>query len=279
MYLEANNTQKKGETNMTKTLKDGLTLEEMKEQGHISKEVELATLLELYYENEVEILRAVKIGYENEEDRYRGHYEGELYELEAKQVKFKNIYEGPTIIKESPEDGYVIKFYGAEESANRELNRLESSGLPSIDSEIYEFEKRLEELGLDPYEITINVEREINNGGHSFSYQVFYNEVLLLDNCFSLDGLRVAECFRLITSIRKGIYCFHIEEISKEKDGFNRYYNVTFTKGQFETTHQVEINPLKFPQGQTRNTLEVILDSIDHTSLHVEYLDWVADNA
>lgn len=264
---------------MTKTLNEGLTLEEMKEQGYISKEVELATLLEMYYESEVEILKKVTIGYVNEEHRYIGHQEGEMSELKAYLVKFKNIYEGNATIKESLEEGCEIKFYVTEESAEMALYRLESSGLQSISTEIYEFERELEELGLDEYDITINLVREINNGGNFHSYQVFYNEVLILDNCFSLDRIQAISCCNSINSIRKGVETFKIEEISKEKDGFNRYYEVTFTKGQFETTHEFKINPLKFPQGQTRNTIDVVMETMDFDSLHIEYLDWVAENA
>lgn len=261
---------------MSKTLKDGLTLEEMQEQGYISKDVEIDSALDFYFDNEVERGRNVTIGFDNAEERYNGYKDKEYLVRNAEQVKIQGIYDGPAIITESMNNGYEIEFYDNEETVMKELDRLEKSGIPSIDEEIKEFEDKLQEIGVDTYGINITVLPERNNGGHFHSFQVENHGMLLLDNCFVLDDERAMECSTMINSLGKEIEGFHIEGIEKERDsiGFNRYYNVTFTKEDFETTQELEINPLVFAQGQTRNTLDVIMENVDFDSLREEYKEW-----
>lgn len=261
---------------MSKTLKDGLTLEEMQEQGYISKDVELDDVLEVYYSGNSVQGREVTIGFDDVEERYKAYKDREYIVRAAEHVKMESIYDGPAVLIQSMYDRCELRFFDSEESVMQELDRLESSGLLPIDSEITEFEKKLEELNVDTYGINIKVLPEHNNGGHFHSYQVENYGTLLLDNCFVLDEERAMECSTMINSLGKEVEGFHIEGIEKERDsiGFNRYYNVTFKKEDFEATQEVAINPLMFPQGQTRNTLDVIIENVDFDSLREEYQEW-----
>ncbi len=223
-------------------------------------------VVDTFIESDNEAICEVLIGYRSEEDQTIGYFKGrypdiaQLYEFKIEDGINKGIYY--LLITESY-DEYTYQICKNKTFALKEIAELENSEFPNIDDLISTFKCHFIE------DIRVEVKKEHNNGGHFHSYNIYYNDELILDGVFSLNEDIIAETKACIELIDDEINGYKINSIKKCKGNpsWNKSYVIEFEKKSITVEYEVNLDGyahcIGMGQGQPKTIAQVINNLVD----------------
>lgn len=213
----------------------------------------------------------------------------DLFALIEKNVSVKDeLEEFVTVLKEhgyksgcsliwvDDYNGDEYYFYSDKEEAKTQFDYLKDSEEPFIENEIDVFKSAIkEELN---YGVQVKVKSEC---GHPFyTYNVYDNDVLIVDGTYDLDEAAKTD---VINYIEFKNYLesqnLYLDSIEKQIDGFTRYYIISIGMyGKYGTVDiEVPMDGKAFSkgyyQGVKRSLVDVFKDFVDMDDLMQQFKD------
>lgn len=173
-------------------------------------------------------------------------------------------------------NGDEYYFYSDPEEAKARFDCMKDSEEPFIEDEIDTFKSTIKEA-LN-YDVQVEVKSEV---GHPFyTYNIYDNDVLIVDGAYDLDETTKMDVFNYIEFknylASQNLY---LDSIEKQIDGFTRYYIVSI--GMYGKYDTIDINiPMDgkafakgYYQGVKRSLVDVFKDFVDMDDLMKQLKD------
>lgn len=173
-------------------------------------------------------------------------------------------------------DGDEFYFHSDREKAEIQFDHLKNSEAPFIENVINEFETDIKKL-LN-YDIQVKVKSEC--GDPFYTYNIYDNDVLIVDGTYDLDEGAKTD---VINYIEFKNYLesqnLYLDSIEKQVDGFTRYYDVSIGMCGKHDTVDIDI-PMDgnafakgYYQGVKRSLVNVFKDFVDMDDLMQQFKD------
>lgn len=177
---------------------------------------------------------------------------------------------------EGDANGDEYYFYSDKEEAEAQFAYLKGSEEPFIEHEIDKFKTSIKET-LN-FEIQVEVKEEFRDP--FYTYNIYDNDVLIVDGTYNLDEAAKAD---VINYIEFKNYLesqnLYLDSIEKQVDGFTRYYIVSI--GMYGKYGTIDIDiPMDgkafakgYYQGVKRSLVDVFKDFVDMDDLMQQFKD------
>lgn len=173
-------------------------------------------------------------------------------------------------------NGDEYYFYSDAEEAKAQFDCLKDSEEPFIEDEIDTFKSTIKEA-LN-YDVQVEVKSEV--GYPFYTYNIYDNDVLIVDGTYDLDEAAKTD---VINYIEFKNYLesqnLYLDSIEKQIDGFTRYYIVSIGMyGKYDTIDidipmDGEAFAKRYYQGVKRSLVDVFKDFVDMDDLMQQFKD------
>lgn len=189
-------------------------------------------------------------------------------------LKERGYESGCSLVWVDDYDGDEYYFYSDQEEAKTQFDYLKDSEEPFIEHEIDKFKTSIKET-LN-FEIQVKVKEEFRDP--FYTYNIYDNDVLIVDGTYDLDEAAKAD---VINYIEFKNYLesqnLYLDSIEKQVDGFTRYYIVSIGMyGKYDTIDiDIPMDGKAFSkgyyQGVKRNLVDVFKDFVDMDDLMQQF--------
>lgn len=197
-------------------------------------------------------IASVEMGCHNNEHQANEYFESDRY---ADFARIASVDDSYVLYTDNEAIEWVV--YDNKSEAIQDMDKLGNTLLPTIQTQIDEFKSELDAEMRD--KISVKAKREFNSSGSFYSFNIYFEDDLLIDGIFSLNADGIINDVTTLNNLKKHLqneYGIDIISIEKIRHHFDRYYELILFKDGYSITKKINI--CGTTQGRTKKTVDYI---------------------